>query len=44
MYWEVSSDNDSDDGIKHLLKLDPSKFNTNKMSAKSLVRQSLTIG
>jgi len=25
MYWEMSSDEDSDDYIKHLLKLNPSK-------------------
>jgi len=25
MYWEMSSDEDSDDNIKHLLKLNPSK-------------------
>jgi len=26
MYWEMSSDENSDDGIKHLLQLNPSKF------------------
>ena len=26
MYWEMSSDEDSDDDIKHLLKLSPSKL------------------
>jgi len=26
MYWETSSDEDSDDAIKHLLKLNPSKL------------------
>jgi len=26
MYWEMSSDEDSDDDIKHLLKLDPYKL------------------
>jgi len=25
MYWEMRSDKDSDDGIKHLLKLNASK-------------------
>jgi len=26
MYWEMSSEDDSDDGIKHLLIFKPSKF------------------
>jgi len=26
MYWGMSSDEDSDEGIKHLLKLNPSKL------------------
>jgi len=26
MYWEMSSDKDSDDGIKHPFKLNPSKL------------------